>query len=233
MFRTLLISALFLASLSGYAHAGFVKTDWKTSGDASAVLDTSTGIEWLNLLHTDKKSINTIVSQLDTLYVGWRLPTNAEVEVFLTNVWGGINMQVDQIEARSGPYQTGAIQWANLMSDGVKNLALNGGFYYDEDGIVRIAGSYNNDNGAYTWTYGAEFSPVFSADAVQANWRRNGVFLVSDGGVTISSINNPNLNVNNPNAPVNQASVDVSTPIAFGALGLLFCLGLRRKKSMN
>lgn len=65
----------------------------------------------------------------------------------------------------------------------------------------------------------------------------DGVYLVSDGGTTLSSISNPNLNINNPNAPVNQvpdAPADVPVNAGFGLLGLaLMALGLRRRKSAN
>ena len=38
-------------------------------------------------------------------------------------------------------------------------------------------------------------------------------WLVSDGGVSLSSINNPEININNPDASIN----DVSAPVYFGA----------------
>jgi len=43
-----------------------------------------------------------------------------------------------------------------------------------------------------------------------------GVLLVSDGGVTLSSINDPSLNIQNPQAPINQ----VSAPL-LGGFGLM------------
>jgi len=41
-----------------------------------------------------------------------------------------------------------------------------------------------------------------------------GRWLVNDGGVSLSSINNPELNIKNPDAPIN----DVSVPFFFAAL---------------
>jgi hypothetical protein len=56
-----------------------------------------------------------------------------------------------------------------------------------------------------------------------------GVFLVSDGGTTLSSINDPSLNINNSAAPINNA-VSVPLPATLGLLGLsLAGFGLRRK----
>jgi hypothetical protein len=54
-----------------------------------------------------------------------------------------------------------------------------------------------------------------------------GVYLVSDGGTTLSSINDPSLNANNANAP---ASVPLPATAALLGLGLLG-FGARRKKN--
>lgn len=57
---------------------------------------------------------------------------------------------------------------------------------------------------------------------------RFGVWLVSDGGTTLTSINNPTLNLNNPKAPINMA--DVSAPAGLAAAGvLMLMLGARRR----
>lgn len=53
-----------------------------------------------------------------------------------------------------------------------------------------------------------------------------GVYLVSDGGVTLSSINDPTLNQNNPNSPAK-----LSVPGAIAALGLAGLFGWRRRKA--
>lgn len=55
------------------------------------------------------------------------------------------------------------------------------------------------------------------------DWKRSyeGVCLVSDVGVTLSSINDPTININNPNAPINMS--DVSDPAGLAASSLLMC----------
>lgn len=53
------------------------------------------------------------------------------------------------------------------------------------------------------------------------------MLLVSDGGTTLSSINNPSLNINNANDPINSVPLPATTLLfAFGAAGFL-----RRKNS--
>lgn len=231
-------SALFTAT----AQAEFVYTDWKSTGDKQAVLDTSTGVEWLRLSNTNKKSISTVLSELDTIYAGWRLPTNAEVSAMIRSVYGmptttnGQGLNISVYSTRSGGYRTGANKFINLFGNGHKSLAHHAGLYYDEDGIVRFTGAYANEGGAYTNTYGLEHTSKYSENSTLSNYYIGGVFLVSDGGTTLSSILNPNLNLNNPNAPVNTTptaptDVSVTAPISLGAAGMLLGLfGLRRRK---
>ena len=228
MLKKLLVIATLAAGLiSTQASAAFVSTDWKVAGDKGAVLDEDTGIEWLNLKYSDKKSVATVVSELGSVYKGWRLPTNAEVEAFVTKVWGGLNVQIHWLDSRFGGYHAGAHRWIDLMSDGFKHTATHAGMYYDEDGLIRMVGSYSNEGGAYTNTFGLEYSPVYTVNSVINNYM-SGVLLVSDGGTTLSSINDPTLNINNPNAPINMA--DVSAPLGLAGAGLLMImLGGRRK----
>lgn len=55
-----------------------------------------------------------------------------------------------------------------------------------------------------------------------------GIYIVSDGGPTLSSIDDPSLNINPPKALINMA--DVSAPAGLAAADLLMLmLGARRK----
>lgn len=54
-----------------------------------------------------------------------------------------------------------------------------------------------------------------------------GVFLVSDGGTTLSSTTNTDININNPNAPVNSQSEDVNSPAPGLLAGLCLLMALR------
>lgn len=228
---TTIASVILALSLSLPASAAFVYTDWKASGDNKAVLDTDTGIEWLRLDSVDNKSMAQIKSELSTVYAGWRLPTNAEVEAMMTSMYAGYNMQITTYTTRTGVYRTGANNFGNLFGNGYKSQAHHVGIYYDEDGLLRFTGAYLNEGGAYTITYGLEMNNNVGENQVLSYYRA-GAFLVSDGGTTLSSLNDPFLNVNNPNAPVNQpeAPTDVNAPLSASA-GLLFlALGFRRFK---
>lgn len=230
---------LALSLSSSPASASFVYTDWQATGDKKALLDSSSGKEWLRFSQTGAKSINDITNLLSTTYAGWRLPTNAEVVQLVTNIYGGLNLNFHEVAARGNYYSMylGANRFASWLGNGNKTAVTHGGLYYDEDGKVRMFGTYMNEGGAYTITVGLESSYLYSATSRGA-WSL-GVFLVSDGGTTLSSKLDPTLNVNNPSAPVNQPPpqlppvADVSAPIGLGAIALLLIAASRRRKGIT
>lgn len=75
MRKIVLFAVMCLGAYAHVAEASFIKTDWQVAGDRKAVLDSTTGIEWLNLTQTNGLSVNQVISQLDTTFKGWRLPT--------------------------------------------------------------------------------------------------------------------------------------------------------------
>jgi hypothetical protein len=81
----LIISLLFISTAS---HAGFVDTDWNTTGDAKVTLHEETGLEWLKFDNTNNLSVNQVIVLLDTTYDGWRLPTMSEVNELADAITG-------------------------------------------------------------------------------------------------------------------------------------------------
>ena len=240
MFKKLLVIATLAAGLiSTQASAAFVATDWKTIGDKNATLDTSTGLEWLDFRFTTTKSFETVVSELSTSFKGWRLPTTSEVQALMVGYWGEV--------ALSGRVRNSTTGWAGKLS--FENLFFRGSSYYrgesglftggrylDESGLLRVAGSFYCQCGtSYHDLYGMSYPTIYSKEqsvVTMVNTTntgyRTGVWLVSDGGTTLSSINDPTININNPNAPINMA--DVSAPLGLAGAGLLMLmLGARRK----
>jgi hypothetical protein len=197
------ISAISLASLS--ANAELISTDWKTTGDSLATLDSETGIEWLDLTQTWNLSILTVQGLLDTNYEGWRLPTRNEVAVMMnTNGFSPVNGLFGSFFG----YTYNAERSYGLVFNDTK--ATLGG------NTVLMSGVRN---GSYVYTN------INQSDALSYRHGTKGVFLVNDGGVTLSSINDPSLNANNPNAPV----ADVPVTFALGGLAMM-AFGLRRKQ---
>lgn len=231
MLKKLLVIATLAAGLiSTQASAAFVPTDWKVGGDKGAVLDEGTGVEWLRLESTRNQSFDTILSQLETTYAGWRLPTYSEVTDMISRFFSqyGANPFAGSIETRGGVYLTAAQAFAKTFGNTKISGRHHVGMYLDDSGSLRYVGAYSDGSSSYSLYFGLGVTSVLNFSSVYNSGGNWGTFLVSDGGTTLSSINDPALNINNPNAPINMA--DVSAPAGLAAAGLLMLmLGARRK----
>lgn len=231
------LSIIFAAGMlfSGASHAAFSVTDWKNTGDAKATLDSETGLEWLDVSYTNGWTVQSALNAIQpggTLY-GWRLPTKSEVTT-LMNHWFGQSWTNFGIVYYSGwPasvmdfYHTfGITRMYGATSNG---QWWSGGVYLDGSTVLG-AGAYHRDS------WGSHNAQAWVNDVTSYNVNSyidgGGVFLVSDGGTTLSSINNPSLNANNPNSPVNnQPATDVPAPWGTAMFATLLAVAIRRKRT--
>jgi hypothetical protein len=223
------LSLIIAMTLSGAANANFVYTDWKASGDSKSLLHEETGLEWLRLSSTRGQSINSVTAALDTTYDGWRLPTNDEITEVMQGFWaryGGTNLQYTTRTNRSNGDARAAVDFARKFGQGDTSAAHHYALYKDEDNIVRLFGNYvNGSNGSYANVYALEHAGTYNESTVLGGY--GGVFLVSDGGTTLSSQLDPSLNMNNQSAPIN----DVPAPFIGAMLSGLALLGFSRRKA--
>jgi len=218
------------------ANSAIISTDWKVDGDGLARLDEDTGIEWLQLSQTHGKSINQVRDLLETTYAGWRLPTQSEVGEFIGNIIG-----MDLSSNGNTPIQI----VSSNASDEARAATFIGSFGYTlyANNLRYAYGFHVSDDGQSALVSGTAYNPsatvkayIYNDVGASFNYAQvpYSVFLVSDGGTTLSSLNDPSLNANNPNAPVN--AVDVSEPASATIIGLsLFGLlmGMRRKNKTS
>lgn len=248
-FKTIIL-LLGMASIS--AQADLIHTDWKTVGDKKATLDTSTGIEWMKLENTRGKSINTILADLveGKSFYGWRLPTQDEVTSLFTSYFGESVLSITSSTTNSSLAAKGfdpakVKAFSAMMGGGYFGSAgywYSGGYFKRDDGQQGQGGFVMYNNIAVS-SSGWYFNPETKIVPTSGN-NFYGVYLVNDGGVTLSSINDPQLNINNPNAPVNNqpepegggtepVPTPVNTPLMFASLSFLWLLrtqlGKRRR----
>lgn len=243
--------AITALTLSVSSHAAFVATDWKTSGDGLATLDTSTGIEWMDLSQTRGRSIQYVMDNLSTEFAGWRLPTQAEVQQMMRNFFSGVytfNSTTGRVRVNSSS-KTRIIQFETIFSriyhksSDDRGNYFSRGLYLGDDGNVKSAGAYRQthwsvENHDLDYIFNVSSSLTYSGNQCTAwNTPCYSVWLVNDGGVTLSSIADPTININNPNAPINnpitppgESASDVSAPL-LGFIGFLgFSLLTYRRK---
>lgn len=233
MLRKVLCACALL--VSSMANAGFVSTDWKVASDSYATLHQETGKEWLDLTRTDGMSVNEVMAQLGEggMFAGWRLPRYDEVIALMTS-YTGVNFGGTTTSFSSAGVNGLAMDFINQF--GMTHFggeSSNGNWYsyglhLDEAGNVKVAGTrhQNSFGNRYGYLYAgySDFYLDFKSTVY-------GVFLVSDGGTTYSSITNPQLNINNPDAPIN--SVDVSAPLSLAGAGLMVFGLIRLRKKSN
>lgn len=238
------------------AQAGIVEADFKVEGDGKAFIDTLSGTEWLDLTVTQGKSINDVLAETSYggLYSGFRVASLADMQ----SLTDGISSHVlsYSISNRSAPNvftnKSSSIQigcgtigpssTCGSWSIKSKEIMQSMGPTYYTSGSRRsmfIFGMSIEDGDTYfnrtemrvTSPYTLEIDdPRVSGTFSYVN-QNHGVYLVSDGGNTLSSQLAPELMINNPDAPVNDVSYNSMLPVTL-SLGLLSCglISFRRKK---
>jgi MYXO-CTERM domain-containing protein len=211
-----------------------VESDWQNTGDALATLDTDTGIEWLDLTQTDGMSINQAETSTVSggTFEGWIFPTSAEVTQMIVNAFPSqaskaqagvdfvitnttIDNEADAFRALFGRtnYNTGYFHTLGILKGEAS-----------QTGDVIYSGSDDKRNSEFVRiSLNKYISNLYSYKNTTF-----GVYLVSDGGTTLSSQMDPSINANNVNAP----AADVSAPALLGLMGLgLFGFAARRRSS--
>jgi hypothetical protein len=205
--------------LSANASAELLHTDWQSAGDGQVTFDSDTGIEWLKLLHTSGWSINNVSAQTGVggAFEGWRLPTQAEVRAHMT-VLTGREFGTTQLYSEDLGTRQHLQEFLGLSGTSDRYAY---GLHVMDDNRVLMSGLYVPAY-SYSQYYHSAYSHSYTSSAYA-------VFLVSDGGASYSSLQDPSMNVNNPRS-ASYGMSDVSTPVALGGLALLALGGWRRRQ---
>jgi hypothetical protein len=229
-----LASVLALSSMA--SNAELVSGDWKALNDGLTTIDMSTGIEWMDLSETSHMSFNEVEELFSSEFNGWRFPTQNEVSQLLSGAF--INKDAYFQSSNTEAFRDNAV----VTSEGYNFTQLFGitssdtsqvqsrGMLLDEgnkswSSIVYSGVSFRESDGYTTLYSNAPATSDYNYKSFHLS-----IYLVNDGGVTLSSINDPSLNSNNPNAP--EVSVSVPLPATLGLLGLVMAgLSFRRKSA--
>ena len=206
LFKKVLVAGA-IALASAGANADFINSDWKVANDNMAFLDTTSGLEYLDLSFTYNNSIQTVLNRLDGDLLGWRMATFDEVQNMIS--WAQNNAAGHSLTVISGP-----------TSDAVGLHEISSG-----SGSYTLSGMYNASGG-----FGGNVA-IKGIYNINYSVKNRGVWLVSDGGMTFSSNNDPSINANNPNAPINQVSASVPLPASLGLLAMTLLGFSARRKS--
>lgn len=118
----------FLSLFSCVSDANsFSEADAFAHGDSLAMRDNDTGLTWLDFGINNGQSFNSVLSELDSVYKDWRLPT--EDEVF--NLWKSLvanNEATDMMFL----FET----WGSNVGSEQGMNSLSWGFFLDNDGYL-------------------------------------------------------------------------------------------------
>jgi hypothetical protein len=209
--KKITISAIATLSISSTVNAELISVHLNSIGDNLVTVDTSTGLEWLDVSLTKRKRYHDYRNG----GYGFRVPTFEEINQFFTNNITSIqNPYVHGVVNADGPSDDLALM-ATLLSSNQTEInysAVAKGLYMHERGEVELF------NVGPNYSYGLETNYGYTPTSYH---HTQGIMLVSDGGVSISSINDPSINI------ANSSSVPLTSSIAlFSLAGLPF---LRRR----
>ena len=176
---------------SPYDSHIFVNTDVTTSGDKLAVLDTKTGLEWLNLKETYNNSYSDVTSRLLSDLEGWRYPTESEVLDFHSRILGNTNLYLTRwTDSYSGSVSNTDIQnYTNIIERTYRvssGRSYKGAFKQDDNSSQCL--SFYVSTTVYSGISGYD---VCSYDD---NGSSNYGFYLISTGVTLSAQENPGIN---------------------------------------
>ena len=140
------LAALILLGLSSQLHAGIMVGDWKTSGDALLTVDTTQGLEFLDLTESFGRSFSDVSSQFGAGgdFEGFRYATEQEAVNLINEIgWSGT-----PAFAAGNTSQT-VFGNADAESSAVINLlgsvSGNAGFFANKGGSIVVAGMTSTD----------------------------------------------------------------------------------------
>lgn len=230
--HTMTFLVMAVLGFSFNVNAGFAHTDWQVSGDRKAMLHEETGLEWLKFSNTLDMSINEVSTLLDTTYDGWRLPSANEVRLLMgaffdeTLYPDGESTELFSAEQRAIATDFVSFMSATQVNSGARYVTSSGWFSDGTNTPLYSDVFYFTDSATKTLVRKSQVLTGYDLDLKNYTY---GVFLVSDGGTTLSSQLDPSINANNPNAP----TANVSVPALFGAMLAFFGTGLVRRKIKN
>lgn len=183
-----------------------------------AALDSSTGLEWVSLGETTGLAYNNIDNILQNSFAGWRLATESEVLELMQNTIGDVSY-TNGSAYLSGDKTDQVVNFISMMGYSYSNTMSIGLVYSDVNSHLSIAG-VTKSGAMYAYDTSVNYNHRSSG------WAEAGIYLVSDGGTTLSSINDPSINiVGGTSAP--ESSVPL--PASAGLLGLGLLGFVRRK----
>jgi hypothetical protein len=173
-----LLSLLFVFSVPSFA--GLIESDFLQPGDNGAVIDSRTGIKWLDFSHTWDISFTDAIH----MFADYRYATNAEVVDLISYYFGSANYGIDGVARNvDGSLKDEAMNFAKVFGAANYNR-FSYGLYEDQTGTLQMAGVQQPAPGQQIGIniYGLNFDSAYYELVRNHGWYAYGTYLVFDPG---------------------------------------------------
>ena len=226
--NTIVAATLFVGSIN-LANAELMNLNYIGGNDQQITLDTGTGIEWLKLTVTKGMSINDVQSKLGAgeQFEGWQIPTYSQVMTFVEN--GLPNAAYIEGGSVSLTDSNSSMSVINEVSDFAGYIGKTD--YYSPQSVFKAYGYHLSEDGesakytridnytSSTYSYKKVMRVGYGSATKNRSSTQYGVYLISYGGASLASINNPSINFDQDGNPAGEVS---SVPLS----GSVFSLAL-------
>lgn len=230
------VSAVSMLFLSTSSRAEFISTNYLTENDNQIAFDTETGLEWLKLNVTSGKSISNVMELMNNgEYEGFRFATASEVDAIIEKLMPSLFSSEERYLNDPSSFIVDtqeSLNFRKTMSNTYSNQTY--GYVYtpqdsDSGESARFIGSNTWEGGVVSYyRYDGVYFYGSQDSTVDINTRHNysGVYLVSTGGYSYSSLNEDRVRLV-------QEEIDVPTPTLFASFLLLLPGLIRKKKNIT
>ena len=170
-----------------YNIGEFVSIDYKNENDNLVTLDATTGLEWLDISETTGLIYSEFEAGNISGFDGWRLPTESEVNDMIER-FAEVDFDVSIVVSNSIYNKFFSLYGITAQSE--VTSWQSGAWVKKENGEINVAGVSKN-----RVMYNTSLSNPTNTALSITGYAHFGIWLVSEGGVSITSISQPEINV--------------------------------------
>lgn len=158
-FINIFISSLLLVTAISSHALPITNADAFIAGDQKAIKDTASGLTWLDYGITNNVSYNQVVSQLNSTFLGWRLPSETEVKELWSNMFSALpGWQANTYGTGWGSFTGDTSGISSLFGTNMSNYAL--GWFKGDDEKLKFA--LITQNRSFLYGQGADYTQYYS-----------------------------------------------------------------------
>ena len=132
------------------ASAGLI-----TDTDNNSYIDVTTGLEWMDFGINDSHSYTQVEALLDSVYEGWDLASQTQVNIMWNNAFSGVGSEADDEDSTVSTYTNkdvtinGFSELFDSMDYSQPEGVSSYGLYDGDEGVLRFVSFHDHSSGSY------------------------------------------------------------------------------------